>query len=159
MHLPLHKKWSFPLRISLVNVSKTADLVAFIEKILNGKFHSCRVILWRTYFLQVLKQFYHLICSMFFPCLRQTKPVFSPFWVWHLIYILHIFLGSNFWQNLAVNCFNFLWVRFVVLLRIMPCWVQNAWNHFTENLRYFSFGKERPFFYLTLFCHAMQRCW
>ena len=40
--LPLYKEWSFPLRISSVNVSKAqfpADLVTFIEEILNGKLH------------------------------------------------------------------------------------------------------------------------
>ena len=38
----LHKKWSFPLRISSVNVTKFAvslDLVTSTEKILNGKLH------------------------------------------------------------------------------------------------------------------------
>ena len=38
----LHKKWSFPLRISSVNVTKsqeTADLVTFTEEILDGKVH------------------------------------------------------------------------------------------------------------------------
>ena len=46
----LHKKWSFPLRISSVNVTKsaeespnstkeTADLVTLTEEILNGKLH------------------------------------------------------------------------------------------------------------------------
>ena len=37
----LHKKWSFPLRISSVNVTKSAttDLVTFTEEILNGKLH------------------------------------------------------------------------------------------------------------------------
>ena len=36
----LHKKWTFPLRISLVNVTKSAvscDLVTFTGEILNGK--------------------------------------------------------------------------------------------------------------------------
>ena len=39
-HLTLHKKWSFQLRISSINVSKsarTADLVTFTEEILIGK--------------------------------------------------------------------------------------------------------------------------
>ena len=42
---PLHKKLSFPLRISSVNVTKsaypqeTADLVTFTKEILYGKFH------------------------------------------------------------------------------------------------------------------------
>ena len=35
----LHKKWSFPLRISPVNVSKFADLDTFTGEILNGKLH------------------------------------------------------------------------------------------------------------------------
>ena len=40
----LHKKWSFPLGISAVNVTKfadlvTADLVIFTEENLNGKLH------------------------------------------------------------------------------------------------------------------------
>ena len=45
----LHKKWSFPLRISSVRVTKsaenwpnphkTADLATFTEEILNGKLH------------------------------------------------------------------------------------------------------------------------
>ena len=42
--LSLHIKWSFPLRISSVNVIKSADLVTFTEEILNGKLHfSCSV--------------------------------------------------------------------------------------------------------------------
>ena len=35
----LHKKWSFPLRISSVNVTKSA--VTFTEEIFNGKLHFC----------------------------------------------------------------------------------------------------------------------
>ena len=38
----LHKKWSFPLRISSVNVTNQqfpADLVTFSEEMLNGKLH------------------------------------------------------------------------------------------------------------------------
>ena len=35
----LCKKWSFPLRISPVNVSKFADLDTFTGEILNGKLH------------------------------------------------------------------------------------------------------------------------
>ena len=35
-----HKEGSFPLRISRINVTKTAvDLVTFTEEILNGKLH------------------------------------------------------------------------------------------------------------------------
>ena len=44
--ISLRKKWSFPLRISSVNVTKsaTANLVTFTEEILNGKLHFlCRV--------------------------------------------------------------------------------------------------------------------
>ena len=52
----LHKKWSFPLRISSVNVTKSSvscgfgpqfpkDLVTYTEEILNGKLHFlCSVI-------------------------------------------------------------------------------------------------------------------
>ena len=40
----LHKKWSFPLRISSVNVTKSAVLCTFTEEILNGKLHFCAVI-------------------------------------------------------------------------------------------------------------------
>ena len=42
----LTKKWSFPLRISSVNMTKskkTMDLVPFTEKILSGKIHFCTV--------------------------------------------------------------------------------------------------------------------
>ena len=42
MVVTLHKKWSFPLRICLLNVTnlqKTANLVTFTEEILNGKLH------------------------------------------------------------------------------------------------------------------------
>ena len=41
-YFSLHKKWSFPLRISSVNVTnpqETADLVTFTEEILHGKLH------------------------------------------------------------------------------------------------------------------------
>ena len=40
---PLHKKWSFPLRISSVNVAKSTVLVTLTEEILNGKPHFCAV--------------------------------------------------------------------------------------------------------------------
>ena len=33
------KKWSFPLRISSVNMTKFPDLVTFTDEILNGKLH------------------------------------------------------------------------------------------------------------------------
>ena len=35
----LHKKWSFPLKISSVNVNVNPDLVTFTEEIFNGKFN------------------------------------------------------------------------------------------------------------------------
>ena len=35
------KKWSFPLRISSVISSETADLVTFSEETLNGKLFFC----------------------------------------------------------------------------------------------------------------------
>ena len=42
--MSLHKKWSFPPRVSSVNdqirkYDQTADLVTFNEEILKGKFH------------------------------------------------------------------------------------------------------------------------
>ena len=47
MHVVLHKKRSFPLRIPSVNETKSwesADLITFTEKRFNGKFHlSCSV--------------------------------------------------------------------------------------------------------------------
>ena len=40
----MHKKSSFPLRIVLVNVTKSTALVTFTEEIRNGKLHFfCRV--------------------------------------------------------------------------------------------------------------------
>ena len=35
----LHEKWSFPLRISSVNVTKSADLVTCTYETLDGKLH------------------------------------------------------------------------------------------------------------------------
>ena len=38
----IHKKWSFPLRISsvdVINTQETADLVTFTEEIFNGRLH------------------------------------------------------------------------------------------------------------------------
>ena len=35
----MHKKLSFPLRICLVNVTKSTALVTFTEEIRNGKLH------------------------------------------------------------------------------------------------------------------------
>ena len=55
----LHKKWSFPLKSSSVNVTKspfTADLVTFTEDIFNGKLHFlCSVFRTNTPFLYPLK--------------------------------------------------------------------------------------------------------
>ena len=45
----MHKKWSFPLGISSVNVTKPqkfADLVTFIEEILDGKLHFLCSVVW-----------------------------------------------------------------------------------------------------------------
>ena len=46
--MSLHKKWSVPLRISSLNMTKSnpqcsADLVTFTEEILNEKLHFCAV--------------------------------------------------------------------------------------------------------------------
>ena len=49
----LHKKWSFPLSISSVNVTKSvgngADLVTFTEEILNRKLHFCAVFVFAPF--------------------------------------------------------------------------------------------------------------
>ena len=46
MNLALHKKWSFPLRISSVNV-EAADLATFAEEILTVKLHFlCSAVSW-----------------------------------------------------------------------------------------------------------------
>ena len=37
--ISLHKKWTFPLRISSVNANKFADLVTFTEEIVNGRLY------------------------------------------------------------------------------------------------------------------------
>ena len=52
-YITLHKKWSFPLRISSVNVTKTTGNcgfgITFTEEILNGKLQFlCSVNLWVT---------------------------------------------------------------------------------------------------------------
>ena len=39
LEITLHIKLSFPLRISSVNMTKSADLIAFTKEILNGKLH------------------------------------------------------------------------------------------------------------------------
>ena len=44
VNVSLHKKLSFPLRISSLNVTKL-DLVTFTEKILNDKLHFLRSVL------------------------------------------------------------------------------------------------------------------
>ena len=47
------KKWTFPLRISLVNVTKSA-VVRFTEEIFNGKiFSAAKDRLWNLYFAGV----------------------------------------------------------------------------------------------------------
>ena len=43
-HVTLHKKWSFPLKISSVNPQFPAGLVTFTEEILNGHFIFCAVL-------------------------------------------------------------------------------------------------------------------
>ena len=65
-YLTLHKKWSFQLRISSVNVTESGgicDLVTFTEEILNGK----------LYFLAVLKNRGRVIVK--FKCRKQIKNV------------------------------------------------------------------------------------
>ena len=66
LHFTLHKKWSFPLRISLLmwpNPQETADLDTFTEEILNGKLHFlCSFnLMFPSILQQLLKQLYSRI--------------------------------------------------------------------------------------------------
>ena len=69
------KNWSFPIRISSVNVTKPqipADLVTFTEEIFNGKFHLlCSVERLSWYFLCAKNKVFHwpISCqwSLFIP--------------------------------------------------------------------------------------------
>ena len=54
--LSLHKKQSFPLRIS--SVKETADSVTFTEEILNGKLHSLYNVLYILSYVALL-HYYH----------------------------------------------------------------------------------------------------
>ena len=66
VYIALHKKWSFPLRISPVSV--TMDLVTFTEKILNGKLHFCAVLIKQSrelifvLFVIAFCMWVHLVC-------------------------------------------------------------------------------------------------
>ena len=56
----LHKKSSFPLRISSINVTKSqfpADLVTFTEEILNGKLHFLCIVNKRVFVFITLENF------------------------------------------------------------------------------------------------------
>ena len=84
---PLHKKWSFPLRISSVNVAKSTVLVTLTEEILNGKPHFCAV--KHIYTNQekckriscgkqwIYKIFYKVYCAEGF-WLSYTHPILYP---------------------------------------------------------------------------------
>ena len=63
----LSEKWSFPLRISSVNVTKSGNLVIFTEEILNGKLH---------FFLQCLPQKYFVLSIFLFP--KNSFCIVSP---------------------------------------------------------------------------------
>ena len=76
LHIILHKKWSFPLRISSINITNSAancGLVTFTEKILNGKLHFFCSVPWdrKTWTSQqraligTLKMFEKINCSIF----------------------------------------------------------------------------------------------
>ena len=68
-NVSLHKKWNFPLRISLVNVTKSEVSYGFDEEILNGKLHFCVVFLTLWVFLNFdFNQFHN----------NQSMYVFGP---------------------------------------------------------------------------------
>ena len=80
------KNWSFPLRISSVNVTKPqipADLVTFTEEIFNGKFHllcSFKILSW--YFLCAKNKVFHwpvFSTDPFFPGVQ--KEISGMAWV------------------------------------------------------------------------------
>ena len=71
IELPLHKKWSFPSRISPVNVIKSAANCGFCH------------IYWRNPYWKT---------SFFVWCSLQNKAVFQPYLYWS---ILHKFLTSK----------------------------------------------------------------
>ena len=70
--LTLHKKWSFPLRISSVNVTKsaqkTADLVTFTGEILNGKLHFLCSVTWTRFKLCI-----GTVWTIYFDCRINFK--------------------------------------------------------------------------------------
>ena len=82
--LPLHEKWSFPLRISSVNVTKSTVpccLATFTEEILNGELHFlcsvrafvslCICLLHAFLFLRALRAVLFLIALRAFIFLRD----------------------------------------------------------------------------------------
>ena len=67
----LHKKWSFPLKIFSVNVTKIADLVTFAEKSLMENFIFCSVPIDAGRKLNVLDVFWtSYVRSIYVLCLR-----------------------------------------------------------------------------------------
>ena len=111
----LHKKWSFPLRISSVNVTKSevpADLVTFTEEILHGKLHflySVYLASEHCYYKNAIRPttgFNNEIIKKLFKTIGTLKS-FLQFVVWSiaafcgipfgqlLLKILHLFLSQN----------------------------------------------------------------
>ena len=86
----LHKKWSFPLKISSVNVNRctqTADLVIFTEDVINRKLHflcsaswqkelSRRWLIFKEFILQKRLPSKSKFCAMYF-CKRNIQKKFS----------------------------------------------------------------------------------
>ena len=97
--LLLQKKWSFPLKISSVNMTKP-DLIIFTEEILNGKLHFwCSVKCYHLFFwmansvskFDVLQITWNLI--QVYIALRWLQ-----YWYLFLPFCCH----SSFWANLVL---------------------------------------------------------
>ena len=102
-HRTLHKKWSFPLRITSVNATKSAgtwrDLVTFTEEILTGKLYF--FVQWNACFCS---------CGMRVNSLTQLSNK-SHLIALHLeLIVFSIFLKNNF-QMFA--CKFLWWVVFI----------------------------------------------
>ena len=107
----LHKKWSFSLRISSVNVTKPADLVTFTKEILNGKLYFCVVIInnglvWRT----------RIISSISIKIIRISKKY------WFLFTLFGVYLNFLYRCCFPVSILNSILQIFV-----------NCGKHFFRN--------------------------
>ena len=115
-----YKKWSFPLRISSVNVTKSAGnciLATFTEEILNGKlciviYKNMKLIITLIIFMatrttRLLGPAFTFVCKLLTRFLRMSSLVFSD-----------ICMKSRLWK-----CNN-------LILLIFPKGTQNYWKIF-----------------------------